>query len=215
MARCAAPGAAVNMLLLGAGGHAKAVVEVLTECGASIAAYVDPRPSDWLEARHITSDAEALRLPAGAIVLGIGGVTAEDLAARLRLFDTFRGRGWSAPAIVHPAATVSPGAALGAGTIILAGAVVQPGATVSEASLLNTGAIVEHDAVIGRGAHVGPGAIILGAARVGAACLVGAGAVLLPGASAGDGEVVGSLTRHPGGTTAGAVPKRKGEGEQR
>lgn len=182
-------------LLIGAGGHAKAVAEAAVAALGGISAYVDPRPADWLTAIHVTADNEitASGMP---VVIGLGGVTATQLTRRLALLDAYLGRGHRAPAIIHPRAHVSSSARLGAGAIILAGAVVQPGAVVERGAIVNTRAVVEHDSVIGDGAHVAPGAIVLGGCTVGRCAMIGAGAVVLPAATVADEALVPALTRY-------------------
>jgi sugar O-acyltransferase (sialic acid O-acetyltransferase NeuD family) len=169
-----------DFLLLGAGGHAKSVVEIRKTAGDRLTAYIDPAPCPWLtEVRHIARDAEAD--PAdGPVVLGLGGVTIALLAARRQLVEAYCARGFRLLAAVHSGALVSPSATVGEGAHVLAGAIVQPGAVIGRAAIVNAGSLVEHDAVIAEGAHIAPGARVLGGARIGAGAMIGAGAVVLP-----------------------------------
>ncbi len=185
----------MNCLLIGAGGHAKAVVEAARASLGGVSAYADPKPADWLDAAQIDDDdsAGAGDMP---VILGLGGVTAEHLEKRLALLRRYLGRGHAAPVVRHPAAYISAAAELGAGSIVLGGAVVQPGAVLGEGVIVNTRAVVEHDTAIGAGAHIAPGAIVLGGCRIGDCAMIGAGAVVLPGAVVGDGELVPALARH-------------------
>ena len=211
----------MRALLIGAGGHAKAVVEAIRGRGGSVEAYVDPRPAAWLEARQIEADdavepgptrppkrgggqARLPKLYGGqvAVVIGLGGVTAQALVTRLALFDSYLARGFPAPPVVHAAAHVSAEAELGPGAVVLAGAVVQPGVRVERGAIINTGAIVEHDSAIGPGSHIAPGAVVLGGCRIGACSVIGAGAVILPGARIKDRALVPAATLHPGGAPA-------------
>jgi len=188
----------MGLVLVGAGGHAKAVVEALGAAGHAITAYVDPAVCAWLDGvtRYETDDASELH-DADGFVVGLGAVSPEGLAWRLNLFRRYTGRGWSAPIVVHPAAFVSAGATLTEGSMALAGAIVQPGAMIGAAAIVNTGAIVEHDSSVGEGAHIAPGAIVLGGASVGACAMVGAGAILLPGAAVPDRTLVPARGRYP------------------
>lgn len=184
-------------ILIGAGGHAKAVAEAATASIGPIVAYVDPRPANWLRAAHLTADTD-VKAAAIPIAIGIGGVTAKQLKARLALLDSYLDRGHPAPVIVHPEAHVSTSARLDAGAIVLAGAVVQPGAVIGRGAIVNTRAVVEHDSTIGDGSHVAPGAIVLGGCRVGRCAMIGASAVVLPAALVDDEALVPALTRHGG-----------------
>ncbi len=185
----------INCLLIGAGGHAKAVAEAAMATLGDISAYVDPRPADWLAAKHIAGDdkVEADGMP---VILGLGGVTAPHLKKRMAVLRRYLDNGHTAPVLQHPAAFVSDTARLDPGCIVLAGAVVQPGAVLGEGVIVNTRAVVEHDCEIGAGTHVAPGAIVLGGCRIGSCAMIGAGAVVLPGAAVADEELVPALTRH-------------------
>ena len=193
-----------DWLLIGAGGHARAVVEAAVATIGDIAAYVDPRPAAWLAARHIADDTvdASVEMP---VVMGMGGIDSETLERRLALLERYRGAGHRAPPVAHPAAHVSAGSHADAAAIILAGAVVQPGARLGVGAIVNTRAVVEHDSVIGDGAHIAPGAIVLGGCRVGRCALVGAGAVILPGTTVPDGALVKALSRYAGEATVESV----------
>lgn len=179
----------MNVVLVGAGGHAKAICEAISAAGGSVSAYVAPEPASWLTARHIAEDAAA-NPDDGEAVLGIGGVEPEALARRLALLDQYLERGFAASPVRHQAAQVSPSAVLEPGVVVLAGAVVQPGARIGRGAIINSNALVEHDSSIGAGSHVAPGAIVLGDCRVGDCCMIGAGAVVLQGARVPDRTLV-------------------------
>jgi sugar O-acyltransferase (sialic acid O-acetyltransferase NeuD family) len=188
----------VKVVVVGAGGHAKALVEGLTARGARIVAYVDPQPAPWLEARHYTSEDEFEDREA-VVVIGLGGTKPEELSRRCRIANAWRERGFATPAIIHPTAFVSKMARIDAAAQIMAGAIIQPSAAVGGMVIVNTGAIVEHDAHVGEGSHVAPGAVVLGAAKVGAFAMIGANAVVLPGTEVPDGALVRAASIWQGG----------------
>lgn len=175
-----------GVVLLGAGGHARGIVEMLAEQGVVVAAYADLKPCDWIgKPRMAESEIGA----DARVAFGIGGTTPEQLARRLAMARA----GWGLVAAVHPRAIVSPSARVDDGAHVMAGAVVQANARVGRLAIVNTGAVVDHDAEIGDGTHVAPGALVLGGAKVGRAAMIGAGAVVLPQAVVPDGALVGAL----------------------
>ena len=186
-----------DCLLIGAGGHAKAVVEAAIASIGDISAYVDPREVTWLGAENIPSD-DAVVADGRPVILGLGGATVAQLKARLALLQSYLDNGHPAPVVAHAQAHVSAAARLESGCIVLAGAIVQPGAVLQRGVIVNTGAIVEHDCKIDEGAHVAPGAIILGECQIGKCAMIGAGAVILPGAAVADCQLVPALTRYGG-----------------
>ncbi|MEE2932212.1 MAG: hypothetical protein VX941_02170 [Pseudomonadota bacterium] len=165
-------------ILLGAGGHAKSLVEAITAGGGKICAYVDPKVCSWINCRHVRDESQ-VEPEDGVLAIGLGGISPAKLAARLELLSIMLARGFEAPPVVHPASYVSANASLAPGTVILAGAVVQPGVKLGTGVIINSGAIVEHDSNIGAGSHVAPGAIILGNCKIGTHCFVGAGTVIV------------------------------------
>ena len=188
----------MNVLLVGAGGHAKAVYEAVVAAGDSVTAYADVRPAGWLATHRCLDDQAADREePDTAVVIGIGGVTPEGLRARLVVLDRHVQRGRAAPTVMHRTACVSPTAALGPGVTVLAGAVVQPSAEIGRGAIVNTRAVVEHDSTIGAGSHVAPGAVVLGDCVIGECVMIGAGAVVLPGSAVPDDTLIPALSRYP------------------
>jgi len=178
-----------SVLLIGAGGHSKAIVEALET--RALIAYVDGVRAPWLTAKQIGDDETALQTSEPAnFVLGLGGVSRDALESRFSLFERYLASGRAAPAICHPAAHVSATARIEEGAIVLAGAVVQPGAIIRRAAIVNTGAIVEHDSHLGAGSHLAPRAVLLGGVTVGRCAMIGAGAIVLPQGEVADGSLV-------------------------
>ena len=174
-----------EMILLGAGGHAKSCVDVIElEDVYKIIGLVG-LPTEvgqvYLGYTVIADDAaigRLARLHPNALV-SVGQISSPDL--RIRLFTTACAAGFRFPVIVSPRAHVSRHVSIGAGTIVMHGAVVNAGAVIGENCIVNTRAIVEHDAVIGDHCHISTGAIVNGGVQVGPGCFVGSGAVIREG----------------------------------
>lgn len=188
----------MTILLFGAGGHAKGVVEILTLGATPPGAYVDPNKANWLDIPQEEDAVDWLaRNAGGAIAMGIGGVTTDQLAKRLEVFKALCEKGLAPMTMIHPRACVSPDAVIDEGAIIMANAVIQPCAQIGWGAIINTGAIIEHDSIIGEGSHIAPGAIVLGQCHIGDFCMIGAGSVILPGNKVEDGTLVPAQSRHP------------------
>lgn len=188
----------MNLLLVGAGGHAKAVCEAIAAAGDRVTAYADPNPAAWLDAQHIADDAAVDDYDENAgMVIGIGGIDPSGLRRRLAVLDRYLGAGRAAPPVHHAAASVSPAAVLESGAIVLAGAVVQPGARLARGAIVNSQALLEHDCTLGAGSHVAPGAMVLGNCTIGACVMIGAGAVVLPASTVPDDTLIPALSRYP------------------
>jgi UDP-perosamine 4-acetyltransferase len=201
-----------RIVVLGAGGHARVVIDALQCAGADVSGIVAPAPAEpvlgvtWLGTdESLLAGAERPRL-----ANGIGSVDASP--TRAALFDRFVAAGFTFVNVIHPSATVARSARLGAGVQILAGAVVQPGAILGTNVIVNTRASVDHDCVVGDHAHIAPGATVSGDVTIGTGAHVGAGATVLQGRAIGARAVVGAgavVDRDvPAGVVVVGVPAR-------
>jgi len=126
-------------------------------------------------------------VPAGdeCYVLGITTPAKERLVRELA--ERF---GIACRALVHPRASVSPLATLGAGVFVGAGAVIAPGAALADHVIVNRGATIGHDTWIDRHARVNPGATVCGLVRIGRAATIGAGSTVIERLRIGEGAFV-------------------------
>lgn len=193
----------MRVVILGAGGHGRAVCEAALDAGFAVAGFLDSRaPLPPVLGLPVLGDEAA---HGGLPVLVALGDGAARLAAGARL-------GLALPVLLHPSTVRARSAELAAGAVVMPRAVLGAQARIGRLALVNTGAIVEHDCVLGDGAHVAPGAVLCGGVRLGARAVIGAGAVVAPGVSVGADAVVAAgaaVTRDvAAGATVGGVPAR-------
>jgi UDP-perosamine 4-acetyltransferase len=171
----------MRIVVLGAGGHAKPVIETLRAMGAEVIGVLDDAPRGAvLGVPQVGALSDIGRFAGEAAAIAIG-----DNATRARIGAACRAAGVTLPVVIHPTAIVSPSAAIEAGAQVMARAAIGAEARIGALALVNTGAIVEHDCVLAEAAHLGPGAVLCGFVRVGARALVAAGAVARPGVAIG------------------------------
>ena len=163
------------VILLGAGGHARTLVE-----GLNITGYIDPFKSKWLDKVRFPEDYD---LSHDTVVIGFVGMNCEALYRRYQKMAEYIVSGINVATVIHPTAVVSPSAVLQTGVQVLPRAVINSGAFVKSGVVVNSGAIIEHDAVIMEGCHIAPGAIVLGGAFVDRYCFIGANATVVQGRS--------------------------------
>lgn len=169
-----------EVILIGAGGHAKVVSEIALTSGFKIKGYLDIKPSSWLDVPLLTEDIAKNCFAKGMCwVMGLGGQSIESIKKRQILFEQYLKQGVPRT-LIHDRAIVSDSASIGRGTLVGAGAIIQPMAEIGQGVIINTRSVVEHDCVIGEGSHIAPGAIVLGGVEIGKNCVIGAGAVVLP-----------------------------------
>jgi sugar O-acyltransferase (sialic acid O-acetyltransferase NeuD family) len=209
-----AAGAPRRLLILGAGGHGRAVADLAHACGFTVAGFTDRSPSaGGPGAPVLGTDAElAALIRPQQIHGGVVGVGNTALARRGQLYEVLRIAGVPRPALVHPRAVASPSAEVGAGSVVFAGCVLGSGVRIGVNAVLYSGVIVEHECTIGDHAYLSPGVVFSGQVTIERGAFLGAGAVVLPGVRIGENAVVAAgavVTENvaPGQTVMG-VPAR-------
>lgn len=186
---------AKTLLILGAGGHGKAVAEAALLSGVwHRVLFVDDRWPTMQDSfglpvvSYIAGLNQFVVLAQGAIAAVGNNTVREQWCAAIEH------AGLELVSIVHPRAYVSSSVALGAGTAVMALAMVGVDARVGQAAIINANATLDHDAVLGDFAHLGVGVQIAGGVQVGAR------AWLQAGCCAGYNVVVPDSENVPAGT---------------
>lgn len=174
------------VIILGAGGHARVIADILSTSGNQVLGFLDDvKPAGKDGVLGVISDAVKYRETA-VFVVAVG-----DNAAREELAQKFSGQLRFARA-VHPRAVIAKDVNIGEGSVIMAGAVVNPGARIGAHCIVNTSASVDHDCVVEDFAHISPGARLAGNARLGRGSWLGAGGILINGVAVCGGCIIGA-----------------------
>jgi UDP-perosamine 4-acetyltransferase len=184
------------IIILGAGGHAKVLIDALQCQSTNIIGITDPDPElhgkDVMGIPIIGDDNLILEYGVNDIMLvnGLGKVNRSN--KRMQIYDTFKERGYIFTRVIHPSAEISPRANLAEGVHVMAGAIIQTLATIGVNTIINTRASIEHECIIGDHVHIAPGATISGGVKIGDSVLIGAGATIIQGIHVGVGSIVGA-----------------------
>jgi UDP-perosamine 4-acetyltransferase len=201
-----------EVIVVGAGGHARVAIEVLRANGFAVTGCLsrEGAPTLALDVPVLGCDTElAAYIGRGRrrVFIGVG-----DNAARLELARQVRAAGGELVTVVSEHAIVSPSAVVGAGTLVMPGAVVNAGAVLGDVVIVNTNASVDYDSIVRDGAHIAPGVAIAGGVTIGECALLGIGSCVVPGVTVGAGAIVGAgaavVRDEPNGATVVGVPAR-------
>ncbi len=206
----------IQVIGIGAGGHAKVVLDILRLMNAyQIVGLLDPAClGTSVDGILVLGGDELLpRLRADGVssaFVGVGGVG--DNTLRIRLYEKVQAAGYTFIQAIHPTSVLAPSVQLGQGITIMAGTIINPDTRIGDNVIINTGAIVEHDCEIEAHAHISPGAVLCGGVRVGMGAHVGAGATVRQYVTIGMRAVVGAgamvINDVPPGVVVLGVPAR-------
>ena len=203
-----------KILLVGAGGHAKACIDVIEQgkrfiisglvgTARELGDYVLGYPVVGTDA-----DLSSLLTTHSHALVTTGHIESPDL--RIHLFQLLKQIGYSLPVLISPKAYVSPHATIGAGTIIMHGAVINAGAKIGRNCILNSQSLIEHDVVVSDHCHISTGACVNGNVSIGAGTFIGSQSSIRQGLKIGDRCLIGMGQRVLADLDSGLnVPVRK------
>lgn len=186
------------MIVYGAGGHAKALIEMIRSAGKyQIAAIIDDDPGlkgGQVFGIPIIGGKEELEktFSAGIEIAanGVGGII--DQRVRKMIFERLISENYFLPSVIHPNATVEVSATIGLGTQVFANAYVGSDVILDAMCMVNTGAVVSHDCKVGSFSHIAPGALLAGGVTVEQDVLVGMGVTTAIGVTIHEGARIGN-----------------------
>lgn len=174
------------MILYGASGHGKVIIDILESMN-------EPHIEIWDDAdkEPVWEFQVKKPLPAGTpvkdkMVISIGiNATRKKVAERLAGAVNFG-------TAIHATAYISKRAKVGEGTVVMAGATVNPDTHIGKHCIINTNASIDHDCVIGDYAHISPNATLSGDVHVGEGTHIGSGASCIQGIRIGKWCTIGA-----------------------
>src|SRR5690554_3324545 len=163
-----------KIILLGAGGHASVVLNVLLQNNnIKIVGFTDSNYSEnntyksypIIGTDNILEEVFRVNIADHAfITVGSTG----DNVLRQELFNKIKSIGFKSLNIIHNKTIISKKEVqLGQGNFISAGVVINPDVEIGNNNIINTGSIIEHGCYIGNHIHIAPGAVLAGNVCVG------------------------------------------------
>ena len=200
-----------KIILLGAGGHARVLLDILKINSISVLGYANRQPQDHFKLKYLGDDEEVIKKyhpQKIKLVNGIGSVQRPE--NRQAVYERFKNSGYQFFSVVHPQAVIASDVQRAEGIQIMAGCVVNPGTVIEDNVIINTSSSVDHDCHIGAHTHIAPGVTISGGVKIGRSCHIGCGAIIIQGVEIGAGVLLGAgalvLKNVPSGNTVFGIP---------
>jgi sugar O-acyltransferase (sialic acid O-acetyltransferase NeuD family) len=184
-----------ELLLIGAGGHAKSCIDIIESKGDySIAQIIGQKSEIGLSilgrtVRYSDSDLVNLRNEYEYAFVAIGQI--HSPSTRKEIYLLLSELGYTFPVVISKSAVVSRYARIGSGSIVMNGAILNADCTIGENVIINSGSIIEHDVSIGDNCHVSTGVTINGGSKIGEGTFLGSGTVVRDGIEIGSNSFIG------------------------
>ena len=188
-----------RLILVGGGGHCKAVIDVAMAAERPIMGIIDESlaiDDSVVGVSVIGRDNDIKEIVAKhgdsvEFLITVGHIKSSAIRVRIANAITLAGGAFATP-LIAPSAHIAIGAQVGRGTVVMHNAVVNTHATIGDNSIINTGAIVEHDCTVGDFVHISTGAIVNGMSTIGNDCFIGSHATVVNGKHIANDVVVGA-----------------------
>ena len=93
---------------------------------------------------------------------------------------------------IHPKAIISYEVKIEEGTVVMAGAIINTHTKIGKHCIINTGSIIEHDCRIEEFAHISPNVAIAGGVKIGEETWIGIGSNIIQGIEIGEKTMIGA-----------------------
>lgn len=182
-------------LILGGGGHAAALAEILIKQKKTIIGVVAP---DILAGQIIfdsvpqyLNDDDVLKFSIDQVLLvnGIGAMPRQTL--RKKIYIRFSELGYTFATIIADSADVSRFSSIGCGAQVMKNCVVNIGTVIAENTIINTATSVDHDCNIGEHCHLAPGVTLSGHVTIGSNAHIATGVNVINNITIGEHTIIG------------------------
>ena len=162
--------------LVGSGGHARAVLNLLEYCNLKVNGIIDKSFTE--ESNELINGIKVcggLKLinQESQLILSIG-----SNRHRQFLFDKYHINIYKKN-LIHPRAIVEKYSDLGNANQLFANVIINTNALIGNNNILNTGCIIEHEVDIGSHNHISVGTTICGRSKIGNRCFIGSNSVVI------------------------------------
>ncbi|WMN11156.1 acetyltransferase [Marivirga salinae] len=162
------------MLLFGASGHAKVIVDILLSKGIQVKGFYDDDESiEQLWGIPVIGKPKDFNSSIEECIVSIGKNDTRKKVVQ-QIADAEFG------IAIHDKSNLGSHVEIGEGTVIMAGTIINADTKIGEHVIINTSASVDHDCLIEDFTHIAPNASLCGGVEVGEGTLIGAGATVIP-----------------------------------
>lgn len=173
------------MILFGASGHAKVILDILEKLDIEIRFLVDQNPKiKNLQGYEVITEGDNRLVIDDNVIISIGSNAIRKAMTNKLNYEY----GWA----IHPSVILGDDVSIGAGSVMMAGAVINSSSSIGNHNIINTSASIDHDCHLEDFVHISPNATLCGSIKVGEGTHVGAGAIIIPNLKIGSWVTIGA-----------------------
>lgn len=186
-----------NLIIIGAGGHTKSLIDCVDLDEYSIVGILDKNKDNigkYIQGVQIIGEdkdlGELQKIHTSCVIIGIGHLG--NASFRQKIFRNLINCGSEAINIIHNSAILGNDLNIGVGNFISKGAIINVEVTIGDNNIINSGSIIEHEVCIEDNIHIAPGVTICGNSYIESGTLIGAGSTIIQGVHIGHDAIIGA-----------------------
>ncbi|MBR6533776.1 MAG: acetyltransferase [Clostridia bacterium] len=176
-----------DLIIIGAGGHAKVIADIATANDYNIIGFLD----DNCDIQKLLNfdrlgkieDAPLFSNKAQFIIAIGNNAVRKEIAQKYNL---------SFATLIHPTAVIGSQVEIHKGTVVMPLAVINSSSKIGEHCIINSASVIEHDNTINNFTHISPNATLCGTVKIGKNCHIGANATVINNTNICDDCVIGA-----------------------
>lgn len=182
-----------SLLVIGSGGHAKAVIDSALSSGLVPLGVIDlnyKNQEEKILGVNVLGNINVLEKYSHketSVIIAIG-----DNNKREEMFFLLKNMGFQLLTIIHHTANISKSAVIGKGVFVSSGAIINSEANIGDNSIINSGVIVEHETKIGSHCHLAPGSKVGGRSFIENGSFIGIGSSISNSIKVGHRAIIGA-----------------------
>jgi sugar O-acyltransferase (sialic acid O-acetyltransferase NeuD family) len=182
-----------ELLVIGAGGHARAVIDAVLSSGKFPLGLIDLNYKNQEEnilSIDVLGNIDLLNKynpKETSVIIAIG-----DNHHREEMFFLTKNMGFKLLTVIHQTANISKSAVIGEGVFVSSGAIINSEANIGDNTIINSGVIVEHETNIGSHCHLAPGVKVGGRSSIEKSSFIGIGSSIANSINIGHQATIGA-----------------------
>jgi len=178
----------MNILIIGAGGHSKVIIDIIRELGNyNIIGIYDDNKTGYFSGIKIIGKIAEINNTTDYFIIGIG-----NDKIRKKIAEEYNQLKWAT--LIHPKTIISKTSTIKDGTVICAGAIIQTEVEIGKHCIINTNCSIDHESIIGNYCSICPSSTICGQVKINESSFIGANSTIIQTIEIGKECIIGAGT---------------------
>ena len=195
----------IKYLLIGAGGHARAILSIIEKTRQKVLGIFDKEGSKKnLDNTLVIGDYDKNVFSEAKVIIAIG----DNFARKKIASNVYHKFG----VIIEKSACIDNLTKIGLGSVIFHKSLIQRGSIIGKHCIINSNSSIDHDCIIEDFVHIAPGVVLCGNVNVGSCTLIGAGSTIIQNINIGKNVIVAAgsvvVSDIPDGVKVMGVPAK-------